>query len=273
MRAIPDDNLAYPVLLLHETGASGSGFYLNAEDDLFLITARHVLFDPKTNKLLSEKLNIISYPKDLSDPGRIEWILDLGSLEANGKIKAHPDNDVAVVHIATKSDKDSEIEGVEGITIGQGITINSSTEAPLVHVRMAESTKSFDKVLIANEVLIFGFPTSIGLPNLPQFNRLRPLLRKGIVAGKNDDLKTIILDCPSYPGNSGGPVIEVEEDGLVARFRVIGIVTEFVPVAEAWVNTSYGYTNTSYGNSGYSVAMPMDFIYELVKEFQEEMAT
>ena len=87
MRAIPDDNLAYPILLRHETGQRGSGFYMAAGDDTFLITAKHVLFSRETGELISGELNLISYPKDLADPRRIEWDLDLHKLENQGSFR------------------------------------------------------------------------------------------------------------------------------------------------------------------------------------------
>src|ERR1039458_2489713 len=42
-RAIPEHNLAYPVLLTIGS-TTGSGFYLNAPDSVYLVTAKHVLF-------------------------------------------------------------------------------------------------------------------------------------------------------------------------------------------------------------------------------------
>jgi len=82
-------------------------------------------------------------------------------------------------------------------------------------------------------------------------------------------LKSIILDCPVYAGNSGGPVLQVEQVGLRAQglqieFAVIGVVAEFVPVAEEWLNKTHGYSNFEIGNSGYSVATPMDFVLEII---------
>jgi hypothetical protein len=51
MRAIPDDNLAYPVLLTLKGVGQGSGLYLNVNGKLYLVTAKHVIFDPKTGKI------------------------------------------------------------------------------------------------------------------------------------------------------------------------------------------------------------------------------
>jgi hypothetical protein len=47
-RALPDDNLGYPVLISFDGGVFGSGFYLDTSSALYLVTAKHVLFDPVT---------------------------------------------------------------------------------------------------------------------------------------------------------------------------------------------------------------------------------
>ena len=49
MRNLPEDNLAYSILIKFDTGSSASGFFLRADNKLFLVTARHVLFDEQNN--------------------------------------------------------------------------------------------------------------------------------------------------------------------------------------------------------------------------------
>ena len=128
-----------------------------------------------------------------------------------------------------------------------------------------DTVKKFENVLTANTIYVFGYPTSLGIKELPQIDPLRPLLRLGIVAGTNPAHKTIILDCPSYPGNSGGPVLEVDQVDLVnRRFHVIGVVSQFVPFAETWVNVTHKYQNLTISNSGYTVAVSMDPVLELI---------
>jgi hypothetical protein len=100
---------------------------------------------------------------------------------------------------------------------------------------------------------------------MPQIDPFKPLLRKGIVAGINDSRGVLILDCPSYHGNSGAPVITKEIQGLNVIFNLIGIQTEVVPFVEKLEqNTLSGSTTMTPGNSGYSVAEPMDAILDLV---------
>jgi len=70
----------------------------------------------------------------------------------------------------------------------------------------------------------------------------------------------------TFHGNSGGPVVEVLREGLPHQFRVIGVISQYVPVAETWVNTTQSYFNMQLYNSGYSIAEPMDPVLELVAQ-------
>jgi len=138
-------------------------------------------------------------------------------------------------------------------------------DSPIVSMSR-DHVKRFADVLIANEIFIFGYPRSLGIKDIPQFDYDRPLLRRGIVAGKNEKLKTIIIDCPAYGGNSGGIVVEVDKQGLSRGFLVIGVLSQFVPFAEQWENKAHGYSNVEISNSGYSVIVPMDMVLELLPE-------
>lgn len=256
MRSIPDDNLAYPVKVVLGNGSSGSAVFLNAESGIFLATAKHVLFDPDTEKRHSETATITSFSEDLSAVNRFS--LDFAELEANGSVAAHDIHDVAIVKIGLHI-TEHQWQPVAGVRF-------TSAAADIVHVNVNRSFKKYADVMIANDVFLFGYPSSIGLKNLPQLDYDRPLLRKGIIAGKNDSSKTLILDCPVYPGNSGGPLLEVAQVTVTrTEFRLVGIVCQFVPIAETWLNTMHRYTNTTITNSGYSIAEPVDFILELLE--------
>ena len=75
--------------------------------------------------------------------------------------------------------------------------------------------------------------------------------------------KTIIVDCPSYQGNSGGPLFEISEDKK--KIGVIGIVSRSVIQVEYLTNSYYKYNNVNISNSGYTVIIPIEFAYELMK--------
>jgi hypothetical protein len=112
---------------------------------------------------------------------------------------------------------------------------------------------------------MFGYPTSLTAPISGFFNPAQPLLRKGIVAGVNRSGRTIIVDSPSYQGNSGGPVLQVEHPSFgVTSFKIIGLVSAFVPFQEEWENKTLRYSHTIVANSGYTIVEPIDIALELV---------
>jgi hypothetical protein len=263
-RAIPDDNLAYPVLVTYGT-KSGSGFYLSTKENVFFITARHILFKQakakdKIDYLLENKnLKLLSYPIDPKDQGRIILDLDLKTLNNSKNLKFHKDHDVAVVRIALMPKE----EGQTNLILINGAHLKEMAGSGILGVKL-DTIKKFDAVLISNDVFIFGYPKSIGMKNIPQIESDRPLLRKGIVAGINRHKKTIILDCPTYPGNSGGPVLEVDQKGFKVHYRIIGVLSQFIPFAEKRINKQM-----PHANFGYSVATPMDPVLELISDLEK----
>jgi trypsin-like peptidase len=262
MRAIPDDNLAYPVLITLKSGEQGTGVFFDTSKALFLVTARHVLFKEKTDELIDANAEIVSYAKDPTDKTKNIFALDLATLNKHGLIKRSVDHDVAVLRIG-ETTQEGELRFVN---LSEGVSAKQSAKTGILGV--GEGTaKRFSEVLTGNHVFIFGYPTSLGLKTIPQIDYSKPLLRSGIVAGTNEELKTIVLDCAAYGGNSGGPVLEVEVIESGTKYRVIGIVSQFVPAVESWTNFPHGYVNTSIYNSGYAIATPMDFVLDLVAQF------
>ena len=266
-RAIPDDNLAYPVLITLKTARAtslGSGFYLNTGNALYLVTAKHVLatgleLDSGTQKVPDAELELLSYSKDLPTPKRILMTVNLSSLRASGDVKPHQSQDVVVVKLATVAPSNNEVPSPQISTFLPGVTMKESAESGLVSVGLA-GVRTFDQVLVGNDAIIYGYPVSLGLPNNPQFDFLRPLLRKALIAGQDAQKHSIIIDGPVYRGNSGGPVFEIEPDGFQYHFLLIGVLTEFVPLVESTDDFAFRF------NSGYSVAKPMDFVLELIKD-------
>jgi S1-C subfamily serine protease len=213
-------------------GSSGSGFFLNTQSAIYLITARHVLFNPKaqTNpaeqqsdpwELVNNQAVIRSYSRDPTDPTANIMTIDLSLLEKQGMIKHGRDKnkDVVAVRIAeipTVGQLAMPIKGVQTIQLAKYGVLGVALE----------NVKKFDETLVGNDIFVFGYPSSLGLRNSPQIDYERPLLRKGIIAGKNVAARSLIIDCAVYPGNSGGPVVELDREGFQTHFTVVGVVVE-----------------------------------------------
>jgi V8-like Glu-specific endopeptidase len=255
MRRIPDDNLAYPVLI--KIGAStGSGFFINTVSGTFLVTANHVIQNPQTGQLYASQAEIIAYPKINADSEKNIFSLDLSLLSQAGRIKFDSALDVALIQIGLRGTSDAVL-----MSLPPGVISVRQSQTGIVGVSL-DTVRLYADVLISNDVFILGYPISVGIPDFPQIDYSKPLIRSGVVSGKNNELRSIILDCAVYPGNSGGPVIEVETEAFQYKYRVIGVVTQRVPTI---VQSSTGANILV--NSGYSVAASMDRVLELANEF------
>ncbi len=248
-----------------------SGFYVDNHRSLYFVTARHVLFKEKVTKaketladlvFRSPSALLVSYPAQLeiTTPKEIELTLD--HLHKGNNIKFHATQDIVAIKIGDFIE-DPKIRGGKLVKFVGGVKVKASP-GDLLTVDI-NSVKTFKDVLVGNDVYIFGYPSSLGIQGITQIDYEKPLLRKGIVAGKNENLRTVILDCPVYYGNSGGPVVEVEE-GAPLKFRVIGLVLQFVPFVEEWYNLKYRVSNVQIDNSGYSVVIPMDPVLDLLRD-------
>ena len=262
VRAIPDDNLAYPVLIMLRTGSTGSGFFLNTTTNVYLVTARHVLMDGQAASLQCPVAELVSYSGDPDDRTANRMLLDLGLLLSNKCVNVHKTCDVMAIKLFSSITNGVPCPSGQMATM-PGVAVVQASSNGVVGVKLG-AVKRYDDVLVANEVYLFGNPSSLGIQEQPQLDPLRPLLRKGIVAALNDKSHSIVLDCPAYPGSSGGPVLEAEGGQAGRQMRVIGVVCQFVPSAEVWVNASNGFANRNLSNSGYSIATPMDPVLELM---------
>jgi hypothetical protein len=285
-RAVPDDNLLYPVIITvgSQTGfqSFGSGFYLSKDTFIYLVTARHVLLPPPINgqPFIPMTLNCMSYSNNLIPEDREYLATSYENLNTQGLLKSSPNRDVAVVKLAhsptaTPAGQPSTSPTGQAVPppanagatpspavslqFYNGITLTSATTT---NIRLAnmDTIKRYADVLVGNDAIMYGYPRSLALDvSSGQLDPLEPLLRRGLIAGFNDQRKTIILDSPSYRGNSGGPVVELEQDNFMTKLRIIGVVSEFVPLREGSEDFFLQF------NSGYSVVEPMDAILDLAQ--------
>jgi len=255
---LPDNNLEYPVLIEAEDGGVGSGFFLEAGRKIYLVTAGHVLFSRETQQLKGSLVRVTSH--SMIEKSTFGMELELDRLMEDSRIRMHGEHDVLLIHIG---EMEGESNSAAPVNYFRGV---KTSRAGTIVVVAGGNTMLSDGVKVSREVFVLGYPKSVGIRAVEQVDFRTPLVRRGIVAGKNRHLGSIILDCQVDGGNSGGPVIQVAHDERgKERFCVIGLVTEFVPAAEEWVNRSHGQVKVNFSNSGYSVVVPMDFVWEMIE--------
>ena len=265
--SLPQELINNTVLIDFESGISGSGCFYGDSNNVFIITARHVILQEKKDKkgkvidysLNGSKASVKFYARDSDKNSSNEMILDLIGLYKSGKLKYSPDSDILVINIAK-----IEYEGYPHVSYNK--FVKRSGEMSMMNSFGAMHIGKFKDARPGNDIFIFGYPKSLGLKQQPQFDFNRPLLRKGTLAGKYIDKETIIIDCPSFGGNSGGPVLEVRGNPFNAKVQLIGIVVSFIPFTETWLNPTYNLKNMEIVNSGYSVVEPIDKILKLINE-------
>jgi hypothetical protein len=243
-RAIPNTYLTYPVFITlktAETSTNGCGFYVNAEHATYLVTTRQVLaaglvpVDSTSQKLRDAELQLSSYSKDLPLRKRIVLAANLPILQKNGDVKLHQSQDLVVIRLATAG------PAASGKALQQGVAMKESTETDLLGVPTA-AVKTYEQVAVGDDVILYGYPGSRGIPNSPQLDPSRPLLRRGLVAGRDPQKRSIIVDGGDR-GNDGCPVFEIDPEGY--GYSLIGVVIDRL-------------------DSGYSIVKPMDFVLELM---------
>lgn len=263
---LPNDNLYYSVLLSLDEGKSyGSGFRLKYRDCNYLVTARHVLFNESFEIRASNLIMTCQNVNSIDEPVILGVDLKSSSYEFD-KL-----NDVAVIKLGTfkkvyaketplkgdikKHKRPTALHGEDYLS-----EISIPTNARLVSLDI-EATRGIDKIRIGNDVYLMGYPTSLGMKRNDDFDSSKPLLRKGIISGIYKNKNTFIIDCPTYFGNSGGPIVEYAEDGY---YRIIGIVSKYIPFVTEWYSSREHIKNTELTNSGYTVCVPIQAAFDLI---------
>ena len=260
---IPEQLLKTAVLIQLDNGKQGSGFYLQDSLHTYLITARHVLFEKMATNgkdslvVAARHIECISYPADPSRSEKTILSINLEAANDSGMVRCEREADVGAIQVGDVKKVNDSLAMIEYLPFANK---DRSTHVETLPVSIIQE---YNDIHLGETVYIFGYPTSIGLQKSPQFDHERPLLRKGSVAGKNASKRTVIIDCPTYYGNSGGPVIVEEMDGFTTYYKLIGVVSEFVPYEEDWKNSRNNSVNVSITNSGYSVVVPIESILHL----------
>jgi hypothetical protein len=257
---LPDEFLCSPILIEHSKGL-GTGFLILDTADFYFVTAKHNFIDNKTNILLVEEASLTMYNEDPVTGDKIKLKLNLKEADSLGYVYKKQYEDVLAIKIAYLEPGQFKNSAVIYYSF-----VTKETGSTFIKALPVEILLKYEDIHVGDEIYLFGYPTSIGLTQTPQFDYSKPLLRKGIVAGKYNAKKTLILDCPSYYGNSGGPVIVKMTEmfkNISIQYRLIGLTVEFIPYEEKWLNLNTHLINKDLFNSGYSVAISSSSIIEL----------
>jgi hypothetical protein len=250
--------LAYPALI-EVAGTSGSGFSIGDNEYSYLVSAAHVLFKEKL-ETHDQPIRVTLLDYNTHKP--VHYELDSGQLFEGNCLAKHSDRsvDVAVCRFGVlKAEgedpsrvKEFPVRGVKEInhdddTMIQGISLDAV--ARIANVRLCES------------VLLLSHPTSLTHGD-PALSRGYPLMRSGMVAGKPPSDR-IVIDCPTYPGNSGGLVLRTSDQAA------IGVAVRNVSFTEKlYSSVDKSEVSIRRQNSGFTVVEPMDRVLDIIEEMR-----
>lgn len=191
--------------------SQGTGFYFRNNDQLFLVTAYHVLTGHAPSEKKEPMGNAISFycHVDSSHPEKIRWI-NLKLLDGKskgGRLPAPPKNgaDIAVIPLQPEETVSCDI------TAAAQTWISNPADLPPGYA-----------------VLVVGYPYGYS----DTVNAL-PVWKTGNLASSPgvdfDGLPLLLLDISIYPGMSGAPAIEVSRNAEGEnRARLLGIFAGIV---------------------------------------------
>jgi len=264
--------------LIDGTTNYGTGFYMVESTNAFLVTAAHCIFrslDPKDMTPINGILELLSYGGDENARLPNSLVINLFQYQAEGRIKRHPTHDVAVVHVGNVVDADYSKSPFTKVVW----SVIRMEELSTPFACRTNLCTLFSNVADGSQTITLGYPAELLKPDAIQLQSWTkawaeadmdfdyPLIRPGSISQKNLSKGKLILNSDVYGGNSGGPVLIVQHPFLNAtEYKVVGIVTKFVPVLTR-VEPTIPLTNSVAVYSGYSVAEPIDYAIELILQF------
>lgn len=231
---------------------SGSGFLYDTGKSIYLLTAKHVLFNSKNNTLFDE-IVFYSYPQDAQKENAVEYSVKINEAYKQKKVRFGNDYDIIAIQLGvTRPGVANYFNFVSKNRDASNINIFSLNDCVL----------NLDSINIGDDIYIIGYPKSLETAQHSNFNFNRPLARKGIISGKDYKHHTILIDCPSYGGNSGGPVLLKKDNEL----KIIGLVSSYVPYIDYWINPVTKITNRETSNSGLTIVIPF---YAIIRDLYD----
>jgi hypothetical protein len=243
------------------TEAAGTGFYCFTTQRVFLVTAKHVLFgkDPASTNLLTRECTLISYGQGTNSELRLTNVVALDELSSRGMVRFRTTHDVALLVLGERDPATGQVRWFSGV--------KAPPQGGKAFGFGMEMVARFGEINAGSEAYIVGFPRSLGQSKLTPsaVDPDRPLFRRGIIAGKDPSSMNLVVDAAVYQGNSGGPLIlMLRPNGQSEVLRLAGVVTKFVGFERVLTDNRDQGLVVEIVNSGYSIAVPMDFVLDLL---------
>jgi hypothetical protein len=274
---VPEGLIDSCVFIMQGEEAKGTGFLIGVKDAnstfCYLVTAKHVLepiltkqksnISVRFNTKNSEQARTLSFPT-LNFKGR-PWL-------------EHPNPavDMAIVLLPI-FDKVKELD-VTLIAIDDPNSELLATSQWIKKYKVGPGDQAFTLGLVP---FLYAFNKDADNLVLSRFGTVSLLIESEIIlpGGKQ---RAIFLDCPAFPGSSGGPAFVLigrsEKGPLLTgwRFGLLGVVTAFVPsllrVAKIEVEeTKQKSEILPLENTGISKVVPVDYLVDVL--FSQDQRT
>ena len=254
-----DPKIRASSILVQSNSGSGSGFILNdtLTKHLFIVTARHVIMNIQQTEVV-DSITITCYREDVDADSKSVFKIGLTDCANSGNLQIDNKNDVAVIEFGKL------------VPMGEYASIRYSNYVKkLSKETKIEAWPSFlsmplEKVIPGSDLFIIGFPQSLGLQG--NFDADRPLMRKGIIAGKDLKLGRIIGDGAVYFGNSGGIAVAIHYENNDFKTVLVGLISQYIPFDESLYDKRGMQRSIDFRNSGYSVIIPVNYILPLLSK-------
>jgi hypothetical protein len=228
-------------------------FLIENKGEVYAITTRNSLFN-FYGRFAYEQANIVLCDLQNEDLPNRFIDLNLNRIRSEGNYKEDSNSNLIAFKLS-QADRQGNLDWVEGVSCNDGVS-----DVHEIAVR-SDDFESFEDVKIAKPVLLFCYP-NYHFKGEKSGHIGTPLLRKGIVATKDQWKSTIILDALSHTSSLGSPVIIHRFRDEVNPYKVIGMLSDNLPFGEWFGN---GDEPLLVENSGFSYCIAADFIIQLLE--------
>lgn len=222
--------------------SKGSGFFVKYQDRNYLVTDYHVVYDKDKDQLYGANVTVAATIQN--DTFESSVVFNLNFDENRDRIIYSEKTDLWAVELNGANMQNQH--GQRPIRIDQLSYFDVQNEE--IQERWCRT------------VYIYGYPTSL-MPEAPF--EMKPFLAKGVISSYDTETGQFVTDIPVYYGNSGCPVIFVNNDNEV---HLIGVVQKLIPFKLDWKNKyETSFIRMDWHNSGYSICMGVNKLLELLE--------